>query len=488
MKKILSMILLLCAAFSVEVRGAETVPQDIKGVYIIGDALWGWKNTQFIALDKTSDSPRTYEIKYVLQKGYFRFHTNFGTSDTDNVVGDNSSSIRPDANDHVTFGTAGTSVNIAYAKSDDYNWIVETAGAYHITVDVDNMTFSARYIGPDFASLGGELDIYIIGNEFGRFDLSKGTKLDYVDDGTYRYKGHFYAKTDKFPNEFRFTTNRTTYDRGLHFRPDASSNWGTTELVQNTTQSVAYYESQSANWYFTADGYYTIDLKLGAGPQDTKIIAYDYMASLPTEAKASIDGKGPDYYATFSNIYSDMELSVAEGQTIQLYDVTVAGSTLNLAKREGGKVAQGEGVLVKASTPDIIVTAISEGLVPAKFGTTTNLVATPGNEKTVAAEAGFKYYRLAYNKKSDKSGIGFYLTNAGDGSLSAQPNKAYLKVPTASAGSTKSFVINPKPSHVEGIEISEQDADRTIYDLSGRRVENPAPGFYIQGNQKVIVK
>ena len=121
MKKILSMILLLCAAFSVEVRGdANTVPQDIKGVYIIGEALWGWGNTQFIALDKTSDSPRTYEIKYVLKKGYFRFHTNFGTSDTDNVVGDNSSSIRP-ANGKVTFGTAGTSVNIAYAKSDDYN-------------------------------------------------------------------------------------------------------------------------------------------------------------------------------------------------------------------------------------------------------------------------------------------------------------------------------------------------------------------------------
>ena len=274
---------------------------------------------------------------------------------------------------------------------------------------------------------------------------------------------------------------------GLNFQPGEKS-WATTALVADTEQTAPYYENRNRNWYFTANGYYTIDLKLGATPGDTKIIAYDYMASLPTEATASIDGAGPDYYATFSNIYSDMELSVAEGQTIQLYDVTVAGSTLTLTERVGGKVAQGEGVLVKASTPDITVTAISEGLVPAEFGTTTHLVATPGNEKTVAAEGGYKYYRLAYNKKSDKSGIGFYLTNADNGSLSAQPNKAYLKVPTASAGSIKSFVINPKPSHVEGIEISEQDADRTIYDLSGRRVENPAPGFYIQGNQKVIVK
>ena len=476
MKKILSMILLLCAAFSVEVRGDATVPQNVTAVYLVGDACMG--RGTYVALNKVPDSPRVYELKmYLKENGYFRFHT-------DKNQDNNGSSLKPQTAKK-EFGTEGlTSDNYFWHGSgDENNWVVKTAGAYHLVLDLDAMTLTANYIGPDFTSLGGELDIYIIGKEFGEWNLSKGTKLDYVGDGTYRYKGHFYAWNETFKNEFRFTANRTNYD-GLNFQPKD----GIMPLVADTEQTAPYYENRNRNWYFTADGYYTIDLKLGATPEDTKIIAYDYMASLPTKATASIDGAGPDYYATFSNIYSDMELSVAGGQTIQLYNVTVAGSTLTLAEREGGKVAQGEGVLVKASTPDITVTAISKGLVPAEFGTTTNLVATPGNAKTVAAEAGFKYYRLAYNKKSDKSGIGFYLTNADDGSILAQPNKAYLKVPAASAGSTKSFVINPKPSHVEGIEISEQDADRTIYDLSGRRVENPAPGFYIQGNQKVIVK
>ena len=478
MKKILSMILLLCAAFSVEVRGDEKVPQDVTAVYLVGDACMGWG--KYVALNKVSDSPRVYNLKmYLKENGYFRFHTekNEGISKT---------SLKPQ-NGNKEFGKEGlTSNNYFWHGSwDNNNWVVKAAGAYDLVLDLDAMTLTATYIGPDFTSLGEKLDIYIIGKEFGEWNLSGGKKLDYVGKGTYRYKGHFNAKNTS-ANEFRFTANLTNYD-GLNFQPGAES-WATTALVADTEQTAPYYEKCDRNWYFTADGYYTIDLKLGATPGDTKIIAYDYMASLPTEATASIDGTGPDYYATFSNIYSDMELSVAEGETIQLYDVTVAGSTLTLTKRKGGKVAQGEGVLVKASTPDITVTAISEGLVPAEFGTTTNLVATPGNAKKVEAEGGYKYYRLAYNKKSDKSGIGFYLTNADDGSLSAQPNKAYLKVPTASAGSTKSFVINPKPSHVEGIEISEQDADRTIYDLSGRRVENPAPGFYIQGNQKVIVK
>ena len=480
MKKILSMILLLCVAFSVEVRGDEKVPQNVTAVYLVGDACLGWET--YVALNKVSDSPRVYDLKmYLKENGYFRFHTD---KNRDNA----GTSLKPQ-NGNKEFGKEGlTSNNYFWHGSwNDNNWVVKAAGAYHLVLDLDKMTLTATYIGPDFTSLGGELDIYIIGQEFGEWDLSKGTKLDYVGDGTYRYKGHFDAQDETFNNEFRFTANRTNYD-GLNFQPGAES-WATTALVADTEQTAPYYEKCDRNWYFTADGYYTIDLKLGATPGDTKIIAYDYMASLPTEATASIDGeKESDYYATFSNIYSDMELSVAEGETIKLYDVTVAGSTLTLTERVGGKVAQGEGVLVKASTPDITVTAISEGLVPAEFGTTTNLVATPGNAKEVAAEAGFKYYRLAYNKKSEQSGIGFYLTNNKDGKFSAQPNKAYLKVPTASAGSLNSFVINPKPSHVEGIEISEQDADRTIYDLSGRRVENPAPGFYIQGNQKVIVK
>lgn len=481
MKKILSMILLLCAAFSVEVRGDATVPQNVTAVYLVGDACLGWET--YVALNKVSDSPRVYDLKmYLKENGYFRFHT-------DKNKKNNGTSLKPQTSEK-KFGTEGlTSDNYFWHGSgDENNWVVTAAGAYHLVLDLDAMTLTANYIGPDFTSLGGELDIYIIGQEFGEWNLSKGTKLDYVGDGTYRYKGHFHAQDETFNNEFRFTANRTNYD-GLNFQPGASSNWKTTTLVADTEQTAPYYENRNRNWYFTANGYYTIDLKLGATPGDTKIIAYDYMASLPTEATASIDGEEPDYYyATFSNIYSDMELSVAEEQTIKLYDVTVAGSTLTLKEREGGKVAQGEGVLVKASTPNITVKDISEGLVPAVFGTKTNLVATPGNEKKVEAEGGYKYYRLAYNKKLEKSGIGFYLTNAGDGSILAQPNKAYLKVPTASAGSIKSFVINPKPSHVEGIEISEQDADRTIYDLSGRRVENPAPGFYIQGNQKVIVK
>ncbi len=41
---------------------------------------------------------------------------------------------------------------------------------------------------------------------------------------------------------------------------------------------------------------------------------------------------------------------------------------------------------------------------------------------------------------------------------------------------------------VESIIADEEDmqSDAPIYDLSGRRVENPAPVFYLQGHKKIV--
>ena len=52
----------------------------------------------------------------------------------------------------------------------------------------------------------------------------------------------------------------------------------------------------------------------------------------------------------------------------------------------------------------------------------------------------------------------------------------------------KKFLINPKPTHVDGVSVTEQQSEQAIYDISGRRVENPAPGFYIQGNKKIVIR
>ena len=202
--------------------------------------------------------------------------------------------------------------------------------------------------------------------------------------------------------------------------------------------------------------------------------------------EGTIDTGTNDYYATFSNPYSDIELG---GEGIEVYNVTVSGEQLVLTKRSDNKVAKGEGVLVKVTNnAAITVKPIDAGLTPAAESEN-YLKPTPVTAGTVS-ESGFMLYRLAYNNYTNKTGLGFYL-GAENGSITyttAKPYKAYLRVPVAMSAQIKSFVINPQPSHVEEINVTEQETEKDIYDICGRRVENPTPGFYIQGNKKIVIR
>ena len=202
--------------------------------------------------------------------------------------------------------------------------------------------------------------------------------------------------------------------------------------------------------------------------------------------EGTIDTGTNDYYATFSNPYSDIELG---GEGIEVYNVTVSGEQLVLTKRSDNKVAKGEGVLVKVTNnAAITVKPIDAGLTPAAESEN-YLKPTPVTAGTVS-ESGFMLYRLAYNNYTNKTGLGFYL-GAADGSITyttAKPYKAYLRVPVAMSAQIKGFVINPQPSHVDEINVTEQETEKDIYDICGRRVENPTPGFYIQGNKKIVIR
>ena len=266
--------------------------------------------------------------------------------------------------------------------------------------------------------------------------------------------------------------------------------------------------SGSADWttwgngkFSTADGNYTAEnvntrqslsnrassIKVAKEGTYNVAVARDMSYVILCEnTEGTIDTGTENYYATFSNPYSDIELG---GNGIEVYNVTVSGEQLVLSKRSDNKVAKGEGVLVKVSeNATITVKPIDAGLTAAAESEN-YLVATPVTAGTVSA-SGHKLYRLAYDNYTAKTGLGFYLGNA-DGSITyttAKPYKAYLKVPTAQAAQIKKFLLNPQPTHVDGINVNEQETDKAIYDISGRRVENPTPGFYIQGNKKIVIR
>lgn len=206
-----------------------------------------------------------------------------------------------------------------------------------------------------------------------------------------------------------------------------------------------------------------------------------------TEVTAVKDDASDWYYATYSNTYSDVELQAAGAEEIEVLNVNVSGNILDLTKRANNWVARGEAVLVRTK-------AATFNAVPNNQCTLTPtadnlLVATPALAATVKKDSDNNLYRLAYNNNSNKTGLGFYWGDAEGTLINATPNKGYLKVPVAQAAAIQGFAINPKPTHVEGIEIEDaSQLNEPVYDLSGRRVENPTSGFYLQAGKKIIVK
>lgn len=225
-------------------------------------------------------------------------------------------------------------------------------------------------------------------------------------------------------------------------------------------------------------------------------------------AQGDKDANGNDtYWATFSNLTNDATLSVQSGRTLNVYNATVRGGKLTLTQRSGNQVAKEEGVLLKTDGEYVNAKA-NETNELAKASSDDNLlVATPAEAQTITADAGYKLYRLTYNKAATKEGLGFYLgvdkdNNSNDGtSLKATPGKAYLQVyeddakDPSSAALARSFVFgnDSETTGIEGITIMGTDVQRHgtiegIFDLQGRKIVNPTKGIYIKNNKKVVIK
>ena len=217
-------------------------------------------------------------------------------------------------------------------------------------------------------------------------------------------------------------------------------------------------------------------------------------------------GDNDTYWATFSNQTNDVTLSVPSDRTLKVYNATVSGGKMTLTERDN-QVAKEEGVLLKTDGEYVNAKANETNGLTKVSSDENHLVATPAEAQTVTAEAGYKLYRLTYNKATTKEGLGFYLSvdnanNSSDGtSLKATPGKAYLKVAeneTKAPSSTtlaRSFVFGSsnETTGIEGITIIGTDVQRHgtfegIFDLQGRKISNPTKGIYIKNNKKVVIK
>ena len=217
-------------------------------------------------------------------------------------------------------------------------------------------------------------------------------------------------------------------------------------------------------------------------------------------------GDNDTYWATFSNLTNDANLSVPSDRKLYVYNATVSGGKMTLTQRSDDQVAKEEGVLLKTDGEYVNAKAKETNGLTAASSDENHLVATPAEAQTVTA-TGYILYRLTYKNDTNKEGLGFYLgvdkaNNSYNGiRLKATPGKAYLKVSEneakdpSSAALTRSFVFGggSETTGIEEITIMGTDVQRHgtiegIFDLQGRKISNPTKGIYIKNNKKVIIK
>lgn len=457
MKKILSMVLLLCAAFSVQLRAEDFTAGN--PVYIQGKAANAdWGTTAAFLKEMTHLGNGVYTWTGDLNADGFRFVCEAGSSW--NVM-----AFEATSNNYGVYGGYIYPVNYQQHNSDN-NFLVKEAGSYRLILDTQQYKLIVQK--------ADDTTIYAIGDDFGwtgaqAVALNEGADLKYTCSS--------YLNAEK---NFRFTLKNDGEVWNDNCR--IASAWSGNEVLVNSAGvgvdshgDAFYYSGTEGNWHVTEAGYYTLTLDLVARKLSVTFT--------PATITAVAEAGSKDYYATFSSSYGNMALT---GSGLVLYDAKVEGDQLVLTSHTGNLVAQGEGVLVKASAAKITVAPTDASVTADVYGSSTHLVATPGIKQVVSPESDeFKLYRLTYNKPSANEGLGFFSTASG--TINAQPGKAYLKVRTTIGASLKGFLINPYPTGVEAIGV-DADCDNTIYDLCGRRVENPSNGIYIQNGKKILVK
>ncbi len=308
-----------------------------------------------------------------------------------------------------------------------------------------------------------------------------------------------YPTDSKYSGGVAVTGNRTGANITLTF---SVPNNGTYELVlahmDNDNRVNNYYLDNTKTVYekrtgaADSDGFYRIEEPLTAGEHKLYIAAnynltaaYDYFYITKVSDVATTDvSVGSNGIATFT---PSVALDFTNATSIKAYTATVSETTVTLTETK--TVAAGEGVIIQSvnggeATEEIAVanpaTASADNALTGTLIDIDALATDVTKDEAVVA----KNYIL----NNGTQGIGFY--QAAGNKVAA--GKAYLQVPVETVAEAKALTIVWNDGETTGIkdnyEFGIMNSDAATFDLSGRKVVNPAKGLYIKNGKKFIVK
>lgn len=175
-------------------------------------------------------------------------------------------------------------------------------------------------------------------------------------------------------------------------------------------------------------------------------------------------------YATFCLPYN---ATVPQGLTA--YTASDKGDYIKLTAKAGGKIAAGEGVVLKGEENTYTFVATAESVLPTEGNL---MVGVTENTHLTATD---NAYMLVRDKNSGE--ITFSLLNA-DYTLSA--NKAYLKLEENDARKQISTIWDDNGTGIDEILNTSTLNNNTIYNLSGQRLRQRQKGLNIIDGKLVI--
>ena len=112
----------------------------------------------------------------------------------------------------------------------------------------------------------------------------------------------------------------------------------------------------------------------------------------------------------------------------------------------------------------------------------------PADGGAFKAEPRYKYYKLAYDNYTAKTGLGFYWGADNAGAFKVKAATAYLAVPASETNNAKGFAFDGETTGVENVNVA-ANQNKTIYNLNGQRVSNMSQaGLYIVNGKKVVIR
>ena len=190
---------------------------------------------------------------------------------------------------------------------------------------------------------------------------------------------------------------------------------------------------------------------------------------------------GANGFATYANNTYPLNLTTAEAYKAS---VEASTATVTFSKFEQN-VPVSTGMLLKGDPNETVSLPIADE--SSAVASNDFLVNVDGT--TFTAEATYTYFGML--KAASASDPVTFATFA-PGTVAIPASKAYLKVltsalPSAARELTISFGED-ETTGIHSIDNGKMTIDNSVYDLSGRRVAQPAKGLYIVNGKKVIVK